>query len=148
MRLIIGCGNLLFKDEGIGVHVIEYLNQKNLPEGIELLDGGTAGIDLIGFIQNAEKVVIIDAVKAGGKPGEISCFTPQDFETEASLKTSLHDITLKDVFRLIQKLGPLPKIKIIGIEPKDIDCGTELSPELKEMLPKISELALKEIRGA
>jgi hydrogenase maturation protease len=148
MRLIIGCGNLLLKDEGIGVHCIEFLKQKNLPEGVELLDGGTAGIDLIGFIQQAEKVVIVDAVRAGGNPGEIYCFSPQDFETEASPITSLHDITLKDIFRIIQKLGPLPKIRIIGIEPKSIDCGTELSPELKKMLPKLSELALKEIEDA
>jgi len=148
MRLIIGCGNLLLKDEGIGVHVIEYLKQKNLPSDVELLDGGTAGFDLLGSIQEAEKVVIVDAVYSGGNPGEIYSFSPKDFETEASPKTSLHDITLKDIFQAARKLGPLPKIRIIGIEPKTIDCGTELSPELKKMMPKISELVLKEIEDA
>jgi len=146
-KLIIGCGNLLLQDEGVGVHLIEYLKEKQLPKDVELLDGGTAGFDLIDFIQQAEKVVIVDAIKVGGKPGEIYCFCPEDFETENSPKTSLHDITLKDVFQIIKKLGPLPKIRIIGIEPKSIDCGTELSPELRKMLPKVSELVLREIEN-
>lgn len=146
-KLVIGCGNLLLQDEGVGVHLIEYLKEKQLPRDVELLDGGTAGFDLIDFIQKAEKVVIVDAVKAGGRPGEIYCFGLKDFETESSPKTSLHDITLRDIFQIIRKLSPLPKIRIIGVEPKSIDCGTELSPELRKMLPKISELVLSEIEN-
>jgi len=146
-KLIIGCGNLLLRDEGFGVHLIEYLKEKRLPEGVQLLDGGTAGFDLIDFIQQADKVFIVDAVKAGGKPGEIYCFCPGDFETENSPKTSLHDRTLKDIFHIIQKLGPLPKIRIIGVEPKSIDCGTELSPELRRVLPKVGQLVLTEIEN-
>ncbi len=146
-KLIIGCGNLLLRDEGFGVHLIEYLKQKRLPPDVELLDGGTAGFDLIDFIQQAGKVVIVDAVKAGGRPGEIYSFRPQDFETGSPPKTSLHDITLKDIFQTIRQLGPLPKIKIFGVEPKDIDCGTELSPQLSQILPKVSELVLREIEN-
>lgn len=146
MKVIIGCGNLLFKDEGIGVHLIEYLQKINLAKEIELVDGGTAGLDLIDFIQKADKAVIVDAVCAGGLPGEIYSFSPADFETESFPKVSLHDLSLKDVFRILEKLkAPLSKIRIIGIEPKDIDIGTDLSPELKERLPKLAELALKEI---
>jgi hydrogenase maturation protease len=148
MKVIIGCGNLLLKDEGVGVHLIEYLKKINLPKDIELVDGGTAGLDLLPFIKDAEKVVIIDAVCAGGSPGEIYCFNPSDFETDSSLKVSLHDVTLKDVFRIMQKLGPVPKIRIIGIEPEDMDIGTDLSPDLKEKLPKLAELALKVAQDA
>ncbi len=145
-KLILGCGNLLLQDEGVGVHLIEYLKDKKLPADVELLDGGTAGFALVDFIRGAEKVVIVDAVKGGGEPGEIYCFGAEDFETEDSPKTSLHDITLKDVFAMAKKLGPLPEIRIIGIEPKNIDYGTELSAEIKRLLPKIAELAIKEIR--
>lgn len=148
MNLILGCGNLLLKDEGIGVHLVEALKQKDLPENVTIIDGGTAGFDLISFIQQAEKVVIVDAVKAGGEPGDIYCFGPEDFETENSLKTSLHDINLKGIFRIIRKIGSLPNIKIIGVEPQEIAYGTELSPKLKEMLPKISKIVLKEISDA
>jgi len=145
-KLILGCGNLLLQDEGVGVHLIEYLQDKPLPPGVELLDGGTAGFDLITPIQQAEKVVIIDAVKAGGTPGQIYSFSPDDFETDTSPKTSLHGIGLKDIFQMMRKLGPLPKITIIGIEPKSIDFNLELSPELKLLLPKIADLALREIQ--
>ncbi len=144
-RLIIGCGNLLSGDEGIGVHLIEYLKHKTLPEDIELLDGGTAGFELIDFIQQAEKVIIIDAVKAGGRPGQIYCFGPQDFQTNAPPKTSLHGIGLTDIFGAIEKLQPLPKIKIIGAEPKDTSPGTELSGQLKQILPRLAQLALAEM---
>lgn len=148
MKLILGCGNLLLKDEGVGVHLVEYLRGKALPEGVELIDGGTAGFELVDFIQKAEKVVIVDAVKGGGNPGDIYCFSSEDFDTEAAPKTSLHDITLKDIFKTAQEFGPLPKIRIIGVEPKIIEYGTELSPEIKRVLPKVSELALKEILDA
>jgi len=147
-KLILGCGNLLLQDEGVGVHLIEYLKDKELPADVELLDGGTAGFTLVDFIRQAKKVVIVDAVKAGGKPGDIYCFGAEDFETEDSPKTSLHDITLKDVFAMAKKLGPLPQIRIIGIEPKNIDYGLELSPQIKQLLPKIAELAFKEIQCA
>jgi len=147
-KLILGCGNLLLQDEGVGVHLIEYLKDKELPADVELLDGGTAGFSLVDFITQASKVVIVDAVKAGGRPGDIYCFGLEDFETEDSPKTSLHDITLKDVFAMAKKLGPLPKIRIIGIEPKSIDYGTELSAEISRLLPKIAELALKEMQYA
>jgi len=135
------------KDEGFGVHLIEYLKQKKLPPDIELLDGGTAGFDLIDFIRQPDKVVIVDAVKAEGKPGQIYSFSPRDFETENAPRTSLHDITLKDVFQMAGQLGPLSKITIIGIEPASIDPGTELSPNLKRMLPKVAQLVLTEIES-
>jgi len=144
-KLIIGCGNLLLSDEGLGVHLIEYLKQQNLPEDIELIDGGTAGFELIEFIRGAQKVVIVDAVKAGGRPGQIYRLGPADFETESRPKMSLHGISLKDVFASAEKLGPLPKIKIIGAEPAEIKEGTELSAEIKQILPKLAEVVIAEI---
>ena len=144
-KLILGCGNLLLSDEGIGVHLIEYLKDKDIPDDVELLDGGTAGFELIDFIQQAEKVIIIDAVKAGGKPGQIYCFSPEDFQTENYPQTTLHGISLKDIFHTIEQLQPLPKIKIIGAEPKDISPGTELSSQLKQILPRLARLVLAEI---
>lgn len=146
-KLILGCGNLLLRDEGIGVHLIEYLKDKPIPPDVELLDGGTAGFELIDFIQQADKVLIIDAVKADGDPGDIYIFTPADFQTDDPPKTSLHGFSLEDVFKTIQKLGPLPKIKIIGVEPRDISPGTDLTPRLKKLLPKLAHLVLTEIEN-
>ena len=144
-KLIIGCGNLLLSDEGLAVHLIEYLRQQELPEDIELIDGGTAGFELIDFIRSAQKVVIVDAVKAAGRPGQIYRFGPEDFETESRPRTSLHGISLKDVLAAAEKLGPLPKIKIIGAEPAEIKEGTALSAEIKRILPELARAVIGEI---
>lgn len=130
------------------MHLVEYLKKSDLPQDVELIDAGTAGLNLIDFMCNADKVVIVDAVCAGGEAGQIYSFSPEDFESESSPKISLHDIALKDIFRVMQKMGSLPRIKIIGIEPKSIDVGTELSPELEKQLVRLGDLVLKEIRDA
>jgi hydrogenase maturation protease len=145
MRKIIGCGNLLLQDEGVGVHLIEYLKKKPLPEDIECIDGGCAGFDLLPHFEQAEKVVIVDAVKAKGKPGDIYKFGPEDFQTDSPPRISFHDVTLKEVLDILKKLGPLPAITIFGVEPKTIEWGMELSPDIQNILPKLADLVLKEI---
>jgi hydrogenase maturation protease len=148
MKKIIGCGNLLLKDEGIGVHLIEYLKKVDLPDDIELIDAACGGFDIMPHLDHAEKVVIVDAMQTGGAPGDIYKFGPADFTTDSSPNTSLHDITLKDVLLLSQKLAPLPPITIFGIEPKELKWGMELTPELEGILPRLAELVLKEIKNA
>jgi len=143
-KIIIGCGNLLLGDEGIGVHLIEYLKQKDIPDDIELIDGGTAGFELIDFIGQSDKVIIVDAVKAGGRAGQIYFFGPEDFECDNAPKTSLHGLSLKDVFAAIKQLGCPAKAKIIGIEPAEIKPCTKLSRQLRQMLPGLAEITLKE----
>jgi hydrogenase maturation protease len=148
MKRIIGCGNLLLKDEGIGVHLIEYLKLKDLPEDIELVDGATAGFDLLPFFQDAQKIVIVDAIRAEGPPGSVYKFTPDDFSIDTALKASLHDITLDEVFKIAAKLGKLPPITIFGVQPKDITWGMELSQDLKKLLPELGDLVIEEIKNA
>jgi hydrogenase maturation protease len=148
MKRIIGCGNLLLQDEGIGVHLIRYLQETKLPDDVELIDGATGGFDLLGFIQDASRVIIVDAVKGNGKPGDIYKFGPEDFETDSYPKTSLHDVCLKDIFQIVKLTGPLPSITIFGVEPKTMDWGMELTPDVKAALPRLGELVLKEISNA
>ena len=148
MKRIIGCGNLLLQDEGIGVHLIRYLQEKMLPEGVELIDGATGGFDLLPFIQDADQVVIVDAVKGQGNPGDIYKFGPEDYETDSFPKTSLHDVCLKDIFNIVKLTGPLPSITIFGVEPKTMDWGMDLTDEVKAILPRLGELVLAEISHA
>ncbi|HRZ14252.1 MAG TPA: hydrogenase maturation protease [Candidatus Omnitrophota bacterium] len=148
MKRIIGCGNLLLQDEGVGIHLIEYLKHQTLPEDIELIDGATGGFDLIPFIEDAEKVVIVDAIRAGSVPGAIYRFTPDNFETNAELNTSLHDVTLKDIFRIIQLKRILPPVVIFGVEPKAMDLGMELTADIRRVVPELSALVLEEINHA
>jgi hydrogenase maturation protease len=148
MKRIIGCGNLLLRDEGIGVHLIQYLQKKTLPDDVELVDGATGGFDLLPFIQDADKVVIVDAVSGRGEPGDIYRFGPEDFETDSVPNTSLHDVCLKDILHIVKLTGPVPPVTIFGVEPKTMDWGMELTDEVKAVLPRLSELVLEEMSHA
>ncbi|MCX5707643.1 MAG: hydrogenase maturation protease [Candidatus Omnitrophica bacterium] len=148
MKKIIGCGNLLLKDEGIGVHLIEYLRRVDLPVDVELVDAACGGFDIMPHLDKVEKVVIVDAMQAGGSPGDIYKFGLDDFSIDTPPNMSLHDISLKDVLLLSQRLAPLPSITIFGIEPKEMKWGMELTPEVKKILPRLARLVIKEIENA
>jgi hydrogenase maturation protease len=150
MIRVIGCGNLLLQDEGVGIHLIRRLETMKVPEGVELIDGSTGGFDLLPYFEDSEKVIIVDTVKSpDGKPGDIYRFTPDDFDTAATPKTSLHDITLKDMFELVKRTrGALPPVVLFGVEPLEIDWGMELTEDVAAALPRLGELVLKEIGHA
>ncbi len=143
--LVIGVGNLLLKDEGIGVHVIRALHEANLPDNIQLIDAGTSP-DPVTYPAASDKLIIIDAAKGGGEPGTIYRLHPGDLTTETGKAISAHQLGVNHSLMLLKLMGNEPReIVIIGIEPKEIDWGTELSVELKQKLPQIVQVVLKEI---
>ena len=142
---VIGVGNLLLKDEGIGVHIACALQELNLPDNIEIIDGGTSP-DLLAYLEPADKLIIVDAVEAGGKPGTIYRFHPGDLTAETDGLMSLHELGVLPNLRMMSLMGNEPKeVIIIGIQPKEIDWGSELSTELREKIPEIVRVVLKEI---
>lgn len=144
--LVLGVGNILLGDEGIGVRVIETMVAKSLPENMELLDGGTAAVDLMSVLEGREKVIIIDAVKGGGEPGALYRFTPDDVEDLENIHTSLHQVGLLEVLLQMKYLGSMPPaIIIIGVEPEGLDWSLELSPRVKEVIPRVIELVRAEV---
>ncbi|MBI5287101.1 MAG: HyaD/HybD family hydrogenase maturation endopeptidase [Deltaproteobacteria bacterium] len=142
---VLGVGNLLLRDEGVGVRVIEYIMDNGLlPQDIEVIDGGTGGMRLIPIIQDADHLIIIDAVRGGGRPGDIYRLTIGDLPLRLKQKTSLHEVGLQEVFSIINLLEKrLPEIVIIGVEPKKIDYGIGLTPEVGSVLPEVA-LKIKE----
>jgi hydrogenase maturation protease len=143
--VVVGVGNLLLKDEGVGIHVVQRLQEMDLPPDIELIDGGTSP-DLIAYIKAGDKLIIVDSAKAGGEPGTIYRFLPEDLATEASTLASAHELGVEANLRLMSMMGSEPReIVIIGIEPKEIDWGTELTAELQQKVPEIIDTVLKEI---
>jgi hydrogenase maturation protease len=144
---VLGLGNLLMGDEGVGIHVLHKLKERGPPEGVELVDGGTAGIDLLPVLKQADRVIIIDAVRAGGRPGSIYRFKPEDLKGETPMALSLHQFSLQDVLHSAHLLGIEPEITIIGVEPKRIAPGLELSEELQEVLPQLVEVVWAELSG-
>ena len=143
--VVIGVGNLLMKDEGIGIHIIRALQGIDLPLDVELVDGGTSP-DLIAYTGDGDKIIIIDAAKAGDEPGSIYLFKPEDLATERVILASAHELGVAENLKLAELAGNEPRETIIiGIEPKEIDWGTELSPELKKRIPEIIKVVRREI---
>jgi hydrogenase maturation protease len=143
--VVIGVGNLLMKDEGIGIHVVQALQELDLPPDISLIDGGTSP-DLVACTRAGDKLVIVDAARAGGEPGAVYRFLPDDLKEERGALTSAHEMGVESSLRLMELSGNLPReTVIIGIEPAEIDWGTELSPRLSHRMPDIVRVVLGEI---
>jgi hydrogenase maturation protease len=142
---VVGVGNLLLKDEGVGTHVVYALQKLALPQGVKIVDGGTSP-EMLDYVEPAEKLIIIDAMEAGGIPGAVYRFRLDDLTTEASELISVHEINLISRLKMMRLQGEGPQeTVIIGVQPKEIDWGTELSAELKERIPEIARVVLKEI---
>ncbi|MGZ3514036.1 MAG: hydrogenase maturation protease [Thermodesulfobacteriota bacterium] len=142
--LIVGIGNLLCRDEGIGVHVIQEMEKMKLSEHIELLDIGTSTMDLISYLDGVKKLIVIDAMRAGGKPGTIYRCKPEDLIPKGEESVSLHDIGVIETLSMAKKMGMVIETVIIGVEPKVFDWGMELTEEVKSKIPTIIEAVLKE----
>ncbi len=146
--VVIGIGNLLLMDEGVGVHTINELEKHGLSQGVEIYDGGTGGFKLIDLMDGASKVIFIDAVDTGKVPGAITTFKSEDVHSVYHKKRySLHDTDLLEVIKMTELLDNTPEIDIVGIQPKTINYGTTLSKELADSMPEIINTVLRRIEG-
>jgi hydrogenase maturation protease len=142
-KFVVGIGNVLLRDEGIGCHVVYALEGIPIP-GVKIIDGGTCP-DVLQLLEGADKLVIVDAVKGGGTPGQIYRFHPEDITLEQKPLLSLHDMNLLDSLKLMQLWHNIGEAVIIGVEPGEIKWGLELSPELREKMPQIIDAILSEL---
>ena len=145
--VVLGVGNELFRDEGVGVHAARVLQAKLPPSGsnVEVIDGGTSP-DIWSLIDGADKLIIVDAVRGGCEPGTIYRFTPQQIVADRGLVTSVHQMGILENLSLMELVGGKPEeTVIIGVEPAELEPGLELSAKLQERLPKIIQTVLGEI---
>ena len=147
--MVLGVGNILLRDEGVGVRVVERLRAAcAFPENVELVDGGTAGLDLLPVVEGVDQLIIIDTVKAGGPAGAIYRFTPDDIVQKVPYKTSLHQIGMVEVFAIAQALGRKIEAVIIGVEPEDMSSwGLEMTDTIEAKVPEVMALVLKELES-
>jgi len=143
--LVLGVGNILLGDEGIGVHVIKELEKEKLPGNVELMDAGTALFSTVHFLKKRKKVIVIDAAKGGGKAGTIYRILPSQIKNEHSKILSMHEMGLRECLVTLEQEGVSQDIVIIGIEPDLIDWGIQLSYRLQQKLPEIVRAVLSEI---
>lgn len=147
--LVLGCGNPLASDDGIGIYTLEELKKKKLPDYVELIDAGTDGFSILNVIEDADKVIIIDAVRAGSDVGTIHTIKGDDLPEPESIIFSLHDFDLIDVLKIGEKIMPesMPNdITIVGVEieqPEEFHIG--LTPRVEKTIPKVVDIILDEI---
>ncbi len=141
--LILGIGNLLLCDEGVGVHVARALLQEQLPENVITLEVGTAFLDALPEIEKADRIIIVDAMQADHAPGTIYRVPFEDCVKPECI-ASLHGFDLSRVIYLAGRETP-PEAVVIGVEPALIEWGTELSPEIQNMIPAVIDAVRNEI---
>jgi hydrogenase maturation protease len=144
-KFVVGIGNVLLRDEGIGCHVAHALEGVPLPD-VEIIDGGTCP-DVLQLVDSADKLVIVDAVKGGGIPGQIYRFRLEDVALDPKRVLSLHDMSIVDSLKLAQLWQNIDETVIIGIEPRELTWGLELSPDLQQKMPQIIEAVLGELNN-
>ncbi len=147
--LVLGVGNLLLRDEGLGVRALESLAHTYiLPTAIQLLDGGTLGLDLLPYLEEVQCVLILDAVQSGQPPGTLVRLEGSAIAATLALKVSLHQVGLLDLLAVCRLRGTLPPhIVVWGIEPALLEWGTELSPVVAAVLPLLVTAASDELRS-
>ncbi len=136
--LILGIGNILQSDDGIGVHIINHILESgmDIPGDVELIDGGTAGFDLLPIMAKREKIIIVDALRTDDRPGSIYRFTPGHAVGSFS-SFSLHEVGIMEVIRNLNLLGENPRIEFIGIVPEDISTlSIGMTPEVEKSIPR------------
>jgi hydrogenase maturation protease len=142
-KFVLGIGNALLRDEGIGCHVAHALEEIHLPD-VKIIDGGTCP-DVLQLVEDTDKLIIVDAVKGGGTPGQIYRFHLEDITMEQKPFLSLHDVGLVESLMLMQPWHNIGEAVIIGVEPKEINWGLRLSPELQGKMPQIIDTILSEL---
>jgi len=142
--VILGIGNLLLGDEGVGVHVARRLAGVELPEGVEVIEGGTKPVESLGSVGDIAKLIIVDAVAGQGHPGAVYRL-PASVVPDSKAQLSLHEFTLAEalVDWNLQGLDET-RIVIIGVGTQEVDWGTNLSPEVEASLPAVLETVIAE----
>lgn len=148
--LVLGIGNLLLRDEGVGIQVVnELITRYQFSENVDLVDGGTLGSRLIGVMSDCEVLIVVDAVKNGGPPGTLYRLEGEDLSLNSPTKHSLHEASFLETLLQCRFLGYEFKTVIIGIEPEDISpWSDELTPPVQSRVPELVRAVLAEINRA
>lgn len=145
-----GVGNILLKDEGVGVRVAEKLQSEyEFSPNVTVMDGGTLGMRLVEPILESDFLVVVDAVLAGGEPGDVFRLTGEDLRKSLAFKDSLHQADLVETLVYCDILGNRPETVVIGIQPLDYTpWGDELTPTIAAKVDKMTGHVLDEIAQA
>jgi len=146
--MVVGIGNYILQDEGVGVHVINLLSESpDFPSQVELIDGGTHSYDLVDWFCQADVIIIIDALQGGGEPGTMYRAPLGDLSLKPQDNcTSLHQLHFIEAVHMVYMMGKRPEIIVYGVEPEVIDWGLELTPKVAAQLPRLTQLITEEVK--
>jgi len=144
---VLGVGNIVLQDEGFGVRVMEALQARySFPDNVQLLDGGTLGMELLHFIPGTRRLLIIDAIKSDEGPGHCYAFHGDEVTGHFHEKLSAHEIGIQDLLALLQVTGrEIDEVVVIGASPYVLEAGLELSAEMQKLVPVVEKMALQEL---
>lgn len=144
---VLGIGNIVLRDEGFGVRVVEYLDRHySFPEQVQLVDGGTLGIELMQYVTDTRKLLVIDSINGGAAPGKTFRFHNDAVMEHFQDKLSAHEVGIQDVLAALSVTGrKIPEVVVIGAQPYDLEAGVELSVDMAALLEPMAEQALKEL---
>jgi hydrogenase maturation protease len=145
--VVLGIGNLIMQDEGVGVRVVEALQRDHaMPDGVTLIDGGTSAMEMLDELSDLDHLIVVDAINAGEPPGTLLRIEGEDVPSFFRTRLSPHQIGLPDVMASLEFLGAQPKkMVILGVQPQTMELGMELTPVVAAQVPALVRQVLAEI---
>jgi hydrogenase maturation protease len=145
--VVLGIGNLIMQDEGVGVRVVEALERDHeLPEGVTVLDGGTSSMEMLDELSHLDRLIVVDAINAGKPPGTLLRLEGDEVPSFFRTRLSPHQIGLPDVLASLEFMGAEPKeMVILGVQPQAMDLGMELTPVVAARVPELVDQVLAEL---
>ena len=143
--VLLGVGNILLTDEGLGVHVVNEMREAfNFTPEISIIDGGTMGMELLSYMRGMKKLLLVDAVNGGEAPGTVYEFPHKDMETYFTDHISVHEVGMQDILRIraLQE-DPLEDAMVVGVEPESLEIGFEVSDTVKKVLPEVKQRVIR-----
>jgi hydrogenase maturation protease len=148
--LVLGVGNVLLSDEGVGVRVVEALARRyRFPENVEVMDGGTAGMELLDTIARSHRVIVVDAVRTGRPPATRVRLAGEEVPAFFRTRISPHQVGLSDLFATLQITGESPdSVVLLGVEPVSLETGLDLTPAVAAQVENLIDAVLSELEEA
>ena len=142
---VLGIGNILMQDEGVGVRLMEAVRDaRDWPSDVEFVDGGAGGLNLLNVIEAAERLIVFDAAEMALAPGEHRTFRPEDLPADRSTgRVTMHDVPFLEALELCERFSRRPPTVILAIQPKTVDFGRQLSDELSSALARLVDAGVK-----
>ena len=144
--LVIGLGNPIMADDGLGIAALQRLRDVRLPASVRLVDGGTWGMNLLPLIEEADEVLLIDAIDRGEPPGSLIVLEQEQVPRWLGIKLSPHQVGLAEVLALAELRGSLPpRLVVIGLQPARVEMDSGLSPEVDAQMDQLLAVVLQQL---